>query len=140
MNLQISLGVSHKYTADNNRVHLLISTGKKRSFYCYCFYYHTDLCKIQSRIYHLLCATLYPHIEIISSHHLLYWYRAIFCWQDCFFFFFSFFFFRPHPWYMEVPRLGVELELQLSAYTTAKAMPDLSYICDLHQFTATPDP
>ena len=33
---------------------------------------------------------------------------------------------------MEVPRLEVELELQLPAYTTATAMPDLSHICDLH--------
>ena len=33
---------------------------------------------------------------------------------------------------MEVPRLGVELELQLPAYTTATATPDLSRICDLH--------
>ena len=33
---------------------------------------------------------------------------------------------------MEVPRLGVESELQLPAYTTATAMQDLSRICDLH--------
>ena len=33
---------------------------------------------------------------------------------------------------MEVPRLGVELELQLPAYATATAMPDPSHICDLH--------
>ena len=33
---------------------------------------------------------------------------------------------------MGVPRLGVELELQLPAYTTATAMLDLSYVCDLH--------
>ena len=33
---------------------------------------------------------------------------------------------------MEIPRLGVESELQLSAYTTATAMPDPSWICDLH--------
>ena len=32
---------------------------------------------------------------------------------------------------MEVPRLGVESELQLAAYTTATAMPDLSCVCDL---------
>ena len=30
-----------------------------------------------------------------------------------------FVFLGPHPWHMEVPRLGVELELQLPAYTTA---------------------
>ena len=32
---------------------------------------------------------------------------------------------------MEVPRLGVESELQLQAYTTATATLDLSCICDL---------
>ena len=33
---------------------------------------------------------------------------------------------------MEVPRPGVESELQLLAYITAAAMPDPSRICDLH--------
>ena len=35
---------------------------------------------------------------------------------------------------MEIPRLGVELELQLPAYTTATAttMQDPSCVCDLH--------
>ena len=33
---------------------------------------------------------------------------------------------------MEVPRLGVESELQLPAYTAATATPDPSRICDLH--------
>ena len=33
---------------------------------------------------------------------------------------------------MEVPRLGVELELQLPAYVTATAMQDLIHVCDLH--------
>jgi len=33
---------------------------------------------------------------------------------------------------MEVPRLGVEVELQLLAYTTTTTMPDLSHICSLH--------
>ena len=32
---------------------------------------------------------------------------------------------------MEGPNLGVELELQLPAYSTATATPDLSLICDL---------
>ena len=34
---------------------------------------------------------------------------------------------------MEVPRVGVESELQLLAYATATAAPDLSHICDLHR-------
>ena len=41
-----------------------------------------------------------------------------------------FFFFGPHLQHMEVPRLEVESELQLPAYTTA--MPDPSCVCDLH--------
>ena len=42
---------------------------------------------------------------------------------------------------MEVPRLGVESELQLPAYTTAivTATPDLSLICN-PQLTAMMDP
>ena len=33
---------------------------------------------------------------------------------------------------MEIPRLGVELEPQLPAYTTATAMQNPSHICHLH--------
>ena len=40
------------------------------------------------------------------------------------FYFFAFFFLRLHPWYMEVPKLGVEWELQLPAYTVATVMLD----------------
>ena len=47
-------------------------------------------------------------------------------------FFVLFFFLGPHPWHMEIPRLGVQLELQLPAYTTATATPDPTRICDLH--------
>ena len=46
--------------------------------------------------------------------------------------FFFLFFLGPHLQHTEVPRLGVELELHLPAYTTATAMPDPSLICDLH--------
>ena len=35
-------------------------------------------------------------------------------------------------WHIEVPRLGVESELHLLAYTTATAMQDPSCISDLH--------
>ena len=37
-----------------------------------------------------------------------------------------------HLKYMEVPMLGIELELQLPAYTTVTAMGDPSHVCDLH--------
>ena len=41
-------------------------------------------------------------------------------------FFFFFFFLGPHLWHMEVPRVGVESELQLPAYATASVTLDLS--------------
>ena len=37
-----------------------------------------------------------------------------------------------HPGHMEVPRLGVELELSLPVYTTATVTSDLSCVCDPH--------
>ena len=60
------------------------------------------------------------------------------CVSVCVWVGFSFFFFwsflGPHLWHMEVPRLGVklELELQLLAYAVAIAMWDPSCMCDLH--------
>ena len=33
---------------------------------------------------------------------------------------------------MEIPGLGVELEMQLPTYATATAMQDMSRICELH--------
>ena len=42
------------------------------------------------------------------------------------------FFLMPHPQHMEVPRLGLESELQMSAYATATATPDPSLICNLY--------
>ena len=47
-------------------------------------------------------------------------------------YYFILFFLGPHLWHMEVPRLGVESELQLLAYATVTATPDLSHIWDLH--------
>ena len=38
-------------------------------------------------------------------------------------------------WHMDVPRLGMELELQYLAYTTATATQDLSHIGKLHNGT-----
>ena len=51
-----------------------------------------------------------------------------------FFFFFFLLLLRAAPTiiYIEVPRLGVESELQLLSYTTATAMPDPSHVFDLH--------
>ena len=47
------------------------------------------------------------------------------------FLFFSFLFLEKHPCHMEVPRLEVTLELQPLPYTTATAMWDPSYVCNL---------
>ena len=47
-----------------------------------------------------------------------------------FFFFFFFWLLGPHSWHMEVPRLGVELKLQLPDYTTEMQNP--SCVCDPH--------
>ena len=59
-----------------------------------------------------------------------------------FFLFVCFVFSGPHPWHMEVTRLGIESEVHVPADTTPTATPDLSLICGLHppQLTATPDP
>ena len=46
--------------------------------------------------------------------------------------FFIFVFLGLHPQHMEVPTLGVELELQLPAYATATATWDLSQVFNLH--------
>ena len=66
--------------------------------------------------------------------------KASFIYLFIYFFFFLFWFLGPHPWHMEVPRLGVELELQLLAYTTVTERPLLFYlfICLLSFFRAAP--
>ena len=46
--------------------------------------------------------------------------------------FFLFFFLGPYLQHMEVPGLGVKLELQLLVYATAAAILDLSHVYDLH--------
>ena len=48
------------------------------------------------------------------------------------FFFFLIFFLGSHPQHMEVPRLGVQTEMKLSACVTATATQDLICICNLH--------
>ena len=61
---------------------------------------------------------------------------------NSFYFIFIFYFFLgPHLWHMEVPRLGIKLDMQLPASATASW--DLSHICDLHHSSwqcQIPDP
>ena len=49
-----------------------------------------------------------------------------------FFNFLFFVFIGPYVGHKEVPRLEVKSELQLPAYSTATAMPDTRFFCDLH--------
>ena len=58
--------------------------------------------------------------------------RGIFPFEIYFLFLIFFVFVGLHPWHMEVPRLGVELELQPLAYARATAKQDLSLVCHLH--------
>ena len=85
-------------------------------------------CKIGSRIY---CTPrrIWP----------IFWFGFGFCFCFCF----CFCFLGPYPQHMEVPRLGVESELQPLAYATAAATQDPSHIFDLHHSSRqcqNPDP
>ena len=51
---------------------------------------------------------------------------------EMFYYFYFFVFLGLYAWHMDVPRLGVESEPKLPAYTTATATPDPRRICDLH--------
>ena len=73
-----------------------------------------------------------------------FWFHPLCCMYQLFFLFVCLFcFLGPYPWHMEVPRLGIQSELQLLAYTTATATRDPSRICDLHHSSQPhqiPDP
>ena len=71
--------------------------------------YHRNVCDLQGLKY-LLSGPLQEK----------FWVFLVVCLFVCFCFL------GLHPWHMEVPRLGVESELQLPAYAAATAMPDLS--------------
>ena len=74
-------------------------------------------------------------LDIMLPSHLagqsgIYWQVVLFA---CLFLFFVFLLFLGLlPQHMDVPRLGVESELHLLAYTTATATRDPSRVCTLH--------
>ena len=68
---------------------------------------------------------IYPGVELLG--HMVVLFSFLFIFN-----FFIFCFLGSHLWHMEVPRLGVKLELQLPAYATATATLDPSRVCDLH--------
>ena len=102
--------------------------------------------QIASMTVGLGCLLCIPGIWVLAYGHLCFWkwhsWHFMFqldigssphrdaLWADAFFFFFFFFFFSfvvflgPGLLHMEAPSLGVQLELQLLAYTTATATLD----------------
>ena len=76
---------------------------------------------------------IYSEIKIIIPAFFRLVLAGIFSFIHFFLFFFNFCFLGPHLWHTEVPRLGVESQLQLLAYTTAIATPDPSLVFNLHQ-------
>ena len=79
-----------------------------------------------------ICSWAWKYVYIFFLFHFfnIHFFFYFFFFGCCFFFFFFFFgLLRAAPTvYGEVPRLGVELESQPLAYTTAIATPDLSLI------------
>ena len=70
----------------------------------------------------VICQLLRASDQIFKSppsHHSLYPWRLLYEGPMCYFILFYFLLSGPHLWHMEVPRLRVESELQLPAYTTA---------------------
>ena len=84
------------------------------------------VCRSLSQYYCIRNFRIYSHLPVcfIFSFDLLLILSILFSLNFCFW--------GPHSWHMEVPRLGVELELQLPAYATATATQVPSCLCDLH--------
>ena len=70
-------------------------------------------------------------IHIYWNDHMICWHNKV-CCQVFLVCFLSFVFLGLHLRHTEVPRLGINSELQLPAYTTAKATRGPSHVCDLH--------
>ena len=85
-----------------------------------------------------MTASLQPSHPLSPFHHILAQLASFWFYQTTKFlspfslFYFLKFFVGLHPRHMEVPRLGVRLELRLLAYATATALWDLRCLCDLH--------
>ena len=73
------------------------------------------------------CFILFYFILFILFYFILFFYSTLFYSTLSLFCFLG-----PCVQHMEIPRLGVESELQLPTYTIAIAMQDPSHVCDLH--------
>ena len=88
------------------------------------------LCLRSSDLIHIITESLYLPSSLIplslkTITFLICLYENVFC-------LFIFCFLGPHLQHMKVPRLGVKLELQLPAYSTATATWNLSHVFNLH--------
>ena len=94
--------------------------------YIYTYIYTHIYVYIYTYIHTHICVHIYTHTYICM-------YVCV-CVNTCIyvFIYIFWFFLGLRLWHVEVPRLGVEPELQLLAYSIATAMPGLSCICDLH--------
>ena len=94
--------------------------------------YQTVVKAVPSRLHHVMALQFNKQSFIHFKHQILQ--SQDYIYADIYFFacLFVFAFLGPHLQHMEVPRLGVESELQLLAYAIVTAMPDLSRVCNLH--------
>ena len=104
----------------------------------------SQICSIHGHIYPLYGPPISIHVFSITVHHSIVSMWHQYCVKICSdwppkssekrlkeeYLLFFFFFLGPHLCHMEVPRLGVKLELQLQAYTTDIATPDPSHVCN----------
>ena len=95
----------------------------------YCFISPSFFLLFYMLCQHAIGCVKVPHFNSDFCLFLLFTLPSIFQSYDLFF---LIFFLPPHPLHREGPRLGVELELQLQAYTTVMATWDPRCICDLH--------
>ena len=103
---------------------------------------HDVIVTIVHSFFLLSITPLHGYPKICLSIHLLICFKVFgYCKQSCYEhssislcedIHFFFFFLGLHLRHMEVPRLGVEWELQLLSYPRATAIPDPSCVCGLH--------
>ena len=87
---------------------------------------------VVSLCYVLIALTIFQMFFIITL------FVMMVCVKFFFFFFFFFCFSGPYLQHMEVPRLGVQSELQLPVCVRATAKWDPRHVCDLHHSSQQP--
>ena len=100
-----------------------------------CIFY--EIGSIEERVFLVSLGSILLRVRCLIRSHFIALHSIYFSGQsifphNIFLFFFSFVFLGPYPRHMEVPRLGVQSELQLPVYTRAIATQDPNRICGLH--------